>query len=495
MEAKRCEICPACYACIPADGPMDASIYLVGERPGQWEEANARKGYLGYQGRKCFVGPTGEELNSNYLGLAGLGRDSVRCANTVRCGSDHNKKPTAKEIASCSAHFLKADLEAVNPKVVVLMGATACANFKDREIDLDVEHGIPFHGKLWDWEGWIVPHYHPALGMHNTGMMIYLLEDWERLGVWLKDLTSLATVGRTLRPSTDYQLVHQWGDWMTYLLNNKRPVHWMAVDTESHAGKWWSIQISVRPRTGRMFLTKDESLIRGLATFLRNAARGHNQQGHPWRGQFIFHHAPADLPLFQEMGVEVEGKYRDTMVEAYGFGNMRQGLKALGYRLFGVMMKSWEDLVTPYSREKIMDYLIDGVLDAEGLRGAVERFSDKTGKRLKDGVSKIPEERAVKDLLRHVQGNPKYDPWKRLKGDVVEGEEGEDLSRYERLSKWLLANRGPWPKKGIAHVPMAEQIDYAVQDSDMTLQVAMEFDRMRPLVEAGFGVSEYDYDK
>src|SRR5262245_24776852 len=158
-QMNRCPSCTSTYCPIPPDGPMDADVYLVGERPGQYEEANARKGFTGYGGLKCFVGPTGDELNGNYLGLAGLSRANVRCANTVRCGSDQNRKPIQKEIDACAGYWLREDLEAVNPKVVILMGATACAIVKDREIDLEVEHGIGYWGNLWDWQGWIVPMY------------------------------------------------------------------------------------------------------------------------------------------------------------------------------------------------------------------------------------------------------------------------------------------------------------------------------------------------
>lgn len=494
----RCSACSGKYCPIPPDGPKNARVMAVGERPGQTEELNAREGFRRFGPLRCFVGQAGDEFNLNYLKLAGLDREEIRTCNTVRCGSDLNRKPGMKEIQACSQHFLKADLESTNPEIVLLLGATACS-LVEGGVDLEVEHGIPRRGKIFDWEGWVVAMYHPALGLHSTGKMTEMLADWEHLGEWLEKKDIPSTIGQALRPSVDYKIVRTWGDWMTYLLNNKGPIRFMAVDTESHAGEPFSIQISVRPHTGRMFLFEDMELVKALGSFLRNASKGHSMNtGHPWRGNFIFHHAPADIPLLEGLGVDVEGRYFDTMAMAYHLGNQPQGLKALGYRLLGVRMKSWEDLVTPYSRDKIMDYLIEAILLAEGRRVYSPQFSEKTGKRLKnDLVDKLPEERVLRDLLRYVQRNEAYNPWKRLAGELEEEdiEEGEDWTRYEKLSVWLKRELGMWPERGIGHVPLEEAKEYGCRDSDVTLQVYFKLLELRDQAIEKWNVQPYDYDQ
>lgn len=154
---------------------MTAKCFFIGEAPGREEDSGGRP----------FIGQAGMEFNDNYLQLAGLHRDEIYITNTVKCRPDLNRKPSARESQECAGHFLPSELAVVRPEVVFLMGATACGILPD--IDLEVEHGIPRRGKLYGWEGWVVPLFHPASGLHNSSMMIYLLEDFEKLKPWLKN--------------------------------------------------------------------------------------------------------------------------------------------------------------------------------------------------------------------------------------------------------------------------------------------------------------------
>jgi uracil-DNA glycosylase family 4 len=169
-----CEDCPRKYSPIPGDGPQPAEILTVGERPGQNENKYHR----------VFIGKTGEEWNQTYLPLAGLFRDDVRVCNAVRCWADNNRTPTDREISCCARHHLPNELERTRPRIVILMGGSACKLVPT--IRLDTHHGFPQWGRLFDWEGWIVPMYHPALGLHESRWMTQILEDWERLGELLR---------------------------------------------------------------------------------------------------------------------------------------------------------------------------------------------------------------------------------------------------------------------------------------------------------------------
>lgn len=182
---ERCPTCTSSYCPIPADGPVNAKVYCYGERPGMQEEFAARKALATsvVPDHLCFIGDAGAEFNQTYLGLAGLRRDEVRVGNTVLCGKDNNKKPTEAEVRACAEWHMRQELYEGKPRVVVLMGATACGLAP--ELDLDLDHGIPRRGKLFGWEGWIVAMFHPAAGLHQTSMMIYMLEDWSKLKDWL----------------------------------------------------------------------------------------------------------------------------------------------------------------------------------------------------------------------------------------------------------------------------------------------------------------------
>lgn len=467
----RCSLCPGTYNCIPADGPLSAKVMLIGERPGQEEEFNARGGYRRFGSLRCFIGKAGDELNLNYLKLAGLSREDIRCTNAVRCGSDHNRKPTAKEIKSCSERFLKEDLETVNPKVVVLMGATACS-LVDQDIDLDVDHGIPRWRTIFSWEGWIVPHYHPALGLHSTGKMQPIMEDWERLGHWLKT----GVGGWTERDEQlDYRLADGRADVERYFKDHEGAGFYAAIDTESHVGEWWSVQVSTKVGTGLMVRAEDEEGLSYLAAKLRHTP------------EFYLHNAPADLPLLDRLAVPYEGKYIDTMQLAYHLGNQPQALKSLGFRLFGIRMKSWSDLVRPWSVNALWDWLLRArTVCEEELTVVEERFSEKTGKRLKDKVVESKLTGMIDHLLRHTAGDDsEYDPWEKL--DDVDSKFSQLMCFEERLGKV--------PRMGIGHVPIDEAVKYGCRDADVTLRVAKALEGLRVIAENNWGVQSYDWDK
>jgi uracil-DNA glycosylase family 4 len=153
-------------------------VLCIMERPGQDENRNGR----------VACGRTGQELDDLYLPLAGLDRSEVRIINTVLCGHESNKAPTAKEIAQCAPHHIPDEIERTNPNVILLLGATACSLAPG--IRLDLHHGIPQHtskvGDLFGWKGWFVPMYHPAIGLHESRFMTVCIDDWKYLGALLK---------------------------------------------------------------------------------------------------------------------------------------------------------------------------------------------------------------------------------------------------------------------------------------------------------------------
>jgi uracil-DNA glycosylase len=124
--------CRGCPLFIPAtqtvfgEGPRSAALLLIGEEPGDVED---REGAV-------FVGPAGRVLDEA-LERAGIARAQVYVTNAVkhfkfeeRGKRRLHKKPGAKEIEACRP-WLAAELEAVRPRVIVCLGATA-ANSIDR---------------------------------------------------------------------------------------------------------------------------------------------------------------------------------------------------------------------------------------------------------------------------------------------------------------------------------------------------------------------------
>src|SRR5262249_30682957 len=128
LEALRADAC-ACTACdlyerasqtVFGEGPTDAEMMLVGEQPGDQED---RRGHP-------FVGPAGRILDEALRG-AEIDRSRVYVTNAVKhfkwrpAGKVRlHQKPNAAEIRACS-QWWHAELEVVQPRMVVLLGATA----------------------------------------------------------------------------------------------------------------------------------------------------------------------------------------------------------------------------------------------------------------------------------------------------------------------------------------------------------------------------------
>ena len=437
--------CPHGYKCIPGNGPKPCRICCIAEAPGKVEEHTLIP----------LTGPTGMEFNDTYLPLAGLKRDRVYVTNTVKHCSTINRKPTAADIEMCLRCCLKVELNEVRPDIIILMGATACSLVP--EVDLEVEHGIPRIGTILNWSGWIVPMYHPALGLHETSKMGMLLDDWAGLKRWLKDPSQWGWAVNIL-PHRYYNLID--ADYCVLDPHPYSDERFMAIDTETHGNAPYSIQFSDLVGSARMVLLSDPVVSRWAVEFI-NRSIYHGTE-------LVFHNAPADLDLVMSLGIQ-GFLWRDTMQEAYHLG-LPQGLKALSYRLLGRKRKSWEETVTPASKDVLRQWITDAIIQAqERMTVAIPRYSKKTNKKLKPEIKKSECEKVLTSILGHVERNAEYDPWKKLV------ERTEEIGGLETLSGLF----GPVPIKGIAHCTLQDQIEYGCSDADDTLAVALELERLR----------------
>lgn len=102
------------------EGDPHAPLMLVGEQPGDVEDETGRP----------FVGPAGKLLD-RCLVDAGIARERAYVTNAVkhfkweaRGKRRIHSKPSTREVRACLP-WLEAELEAVEPEVLVLLGATA----------------------------------------------------------------------------------------------------------------------------------------------------------------------------------------------------------------------------------------------------------------------------------------------------------------------------------------------------------------------------------
>jgi DNA polymerase len=435
-----CEVCPRRYRPLPPDGPSPAPVLIIGERPGGNENKYGR----------VFIGKTGEELNATYLPLAGLSRSEVRITNTVLCWADANRTPTPREIDCCSAHHLPKEIQRTDPSLIILMGGSACRLVPS--IKLDMHHGIPQWGELYDYRGWIVPMYHPALGLHESRWMTQLLEDWGQLNKRRVEST------RDKKPyPTDYKIADTPDEVSAYLRSADTSL--LSIDTEDHGGVPWSVQFSIAPGSARLIRATHEDPLETLNHFF----------GDLWDFEAVLHFAVHDLDVLAKMGIHPP-RFRDTLQEAFHLGNLPQGLKPLVYRLFGFTMTSWDDVVRPYSIEALVCWLVEALDIARADLSLIDVVRLKT--KIRETVKKGPLEQLINRLLQHTDKSSDYDPWERL------DEFWSDDANHHAAAH-IEARIGRYPILGIANAPLAKAVTYACGDADWTGQTAVELERRR----------------
>ncbi|NCA13897.1 MAG: uracil-DNA glycosylase, partial [Proteobacteria bacterium] len=112
-EVRGCRACPlheGTRNAVPGEGNPHAEVMLIGEAPGQNEDAQGRP----------FVGASGQFL-TQMLAAAGYPRSEVFIANVAKHRPPGNRDPMPDEIAACS-DFLQRQVDAINPLVIVTLG-------------------------------------------------------------------------------------------------------------------------------------------------------------------------------------------------------------------------------------------------------------------------------------------------------------------------------------------------------------------------------------
>jgi DNA polymerase len=135
-ECKACNLWKLGTQTVFGEGSGNPRVMLVGEQPGDKEDIQGRP----------FVGPAGGVLDKA-LAAAGIDRKDVYVTNIVkhfkwepRGKRRLHKKPNALEISACRP-WLEAEINAIEPQVVVLLGATAAQGILGRTFRVTQHRG------------------------------------------------------------------------------------------------------------------------------------------------------------------------------------------------------------------------------------------------------------------------------------------------------------------------------------------------------------------
>jgi DNA polymerase len=159
QACTRCRLHEGRTRAVPGEGDPDTEVVFVGEGPGFNEDREGRP----------FVGRAGGLL-VQLLGSIGWQRDDVFITNVVKCRPPDNRDPQPDEIAAC-APYLRRQLEALDPAVVVTLGRYSMGTFMPGA-RIGQVHGTmaPIDPELGPPDALAFAMYHPAAALRTPAL-------------------------------------------------------------------------------------------------------------------------------------------------------------------------------------------------------------------------------------------------------------------------------------------------------------------------------------
>ena len=135
-SCRRCPLYGPATQLVFGEGPTDASLFFVGEQPGDQEDMAG----------KAFVGPAGQVLN-RAIAEAGIDRSAAYVTNAVKHfkfkpqGKRRiHERPNVGEINHCR-WWLTSEIKIVQPDLIVALGATAARSLTGKTIAIGANRG------------------------------------------------------------------------------------------------------------------------------------------------------------------------------------------------------------------------------------------------------------------------------------------------------------------------------------------------------------------
>lgn len=154
QDCRGCDLYLQATQAVFGEGPVSAEIVFIGEQPGDEED---RKG-------RPFVGPAGR-LFDRALEEVGIERTAVYVTNAVkhfkfeeRGKRRLHQKPRGSEIRACQP-WLEAEMAAIEPKIIVCLGASAAQSVFGNDYRLTKERGVFIPHK---WARYATSTIHPS---------------------------------------------------------------------------------------------------------------------------------------------------------------------------------------------------------------------------------------------------------------------------------------------------------------------------------------------
>jgi uracil-DNA glycosylase family 4 len=175
LQCTKCELTSSRKHVIFGEGNTNADIFIIGEAPGREEDIQGRP----------FVGKSGQLLDK-ILAVCGFTRNEhVFISNIVKCRPPNNRIPTPHEAFTCMPWLLN-QIELINPKILILLGATALKYIAGPEHRITSERG-----KWINWQNRLaMPVYHPAALLRDSSLKHNTWEDYKKIVFKYRELVN-----------------------------------------------------------------------------------------------------------------------------------------------------------------------------------------------------------------------------------------------------------------------------------------------------------------
>lgn len=171
-ECSRCPLNEGRTQVVHSTGNRTAELMFIGEAPGADEDEKGEP----------FVGRAGQLL-TKIIEAMGLRRDEVFIGNINRCRPPGNRAPTLPEAHTCRP-FLLREIAVVRPKVIVVLGNTACQNLLETKVGI-----TKLRGNFQDYFGVrVMPTFHPAYLLRDPSKKREVWEDMKIVRDYLASL-------------------------------------------------------------------------------------------------------------------------------------------------------------------------------------------------------------------------------------------------------------------------------------------------------------------
>jgi uracil-DNA glycosylase len=169
QSLQNCILCPLSGMrknLVFGEGNPDADIMFIGEAPGAVEDETGRP----------FVGPAGSLLTDIIEKGMRLKRQDVYIANILKCRPPGNRDPNPEEISSC-IKYLEAQILAVNPRVIILLGRIAAHTLLETTTPIS-----RLRGTFSSYRGIrAMPTFHPSYLLQNPSKKREVWEDIKKV--------------------------------------------------------------------------------------------------------------------------------------------------------------------------------------------------------------------------------------------------------------------------------------------------------------------------